>query len=102
MLSDTMKKINEAEQKAQGTVQDAKNKAAQIVEAAREQAKQNLADAKAAAQEEAKAALARAEKEGEDEKEKYASEVKVRIGHSVQQALEKADKAVDVIVSGLV
>ena len=102
MLSDTIKKVNEAEAKAQEIVQEAKNKAAAIVEDAKAQAKQNVSDAEAAAKEEAKAALAQAEKEGEDEKQKYASEVQKQLDDSTGQAMANAEEAVNAIVEGLV
>ncbi len=102
MLSDTIRKVNEAEQRAQDIVQEAKNKAAAIVETAREQAKQNLGSAQEQAREEAKAALVQAEKEGEEDRKQYASEIKKQLDVTIRQALEKSDAAVDAIIAGLV
>ncbi len=102
MLADTMKQVQQTEQQAADILQDAKSKAAAILEIAKESAKQSKKDAESSAMEAAKAAMADAVQAGEAEKAAYAVGVNEQLEAAKQQALEKADAAVDAIIAGLV
>ncbi len=97
-----MKQVQEAEQKAADIISDAQERAAQIVNDAKAAAKQRRINAEGMAEAEAKAALADAEQAGENEKKNYASRVNEQLTAQQQQALAKADEAVDAIIAGLV
>ncbi len=102
MLSETMQKVSEAEQKAQAIVQEAKQQAADIVGTATTQAKQCVSDAESAAKEEAKVALAQAEQAGIEEKERYALELNEKLEEAAKHAMTKAEAAIDALIEGLV
>ncbi len=102
MLSDTMKRVQEAEQQAADIINGAQDKAAQIVDDAKAEAKKRRIDAEGMAEAEAKAALADAERDGEAEREKYASRVNEQLATDQQAAYAKADEAVNAIIAGLV
>ncbi len=102
MLSDTIKQVQDAEQKAADIIRDAEAQAAAIEDEAREAAKKRRKAAEHKAEAAAKTAVADATKSGEEEKANYASSVDAQLEAERQQALSRTDEAVDAIIAGLV
>ena len=102
MLSDTLKKVDDAEAKAQALIQDAQKQASEIAAAAQTQAKQIEADEAAKAKKAADEAMAAAREAGDASKEQYAAALSQELAAQKAKALEKKDAVVEEIIAALI
>ncbi len=93
-----MKRVLEAEEQADGILQDAKRQAAEIVDEAKTAARQRVKDAREAADAEARKTLAEATARAEEQKQAYAGQVARELDASNAAVYARADEAADAII----